>query len=90
MRNVGAVTLNGKKLGILWKPPFQVDVPNVVHVGKNQLRIELTNLWANRVVGDAKLSKEKRITRISQRLHVNAPLESGLLGPVRLRQLSQL
>ena len=83
------MTLNGKRLGILWKPPFQVDVTDVVHVGKNQLRIELTNLWANRVVGDAKLPKEKRITRISQRLRVDGPLESGLLGPVRLRLLSQ-
>ncbi len=89
VRNVADVTLNGKRLGILWKPPFQVDITDVVRVGKNQLRVELTNLWANRVVGDAKLPKEKRITRISQRLQVNGPLESGLLGPVRLRLLSQ-
>jgi hypothetical protein len=85
VRNVADVTLNGKKLGILWKPPFAVDVTNAVRVGKNQLRVEVTNLWANRVAGDAKLPKEKRITRVSQRLRVDGPLESGLLGPVQLQ-----
>ncbi len=85
VRNVADVMLNGKKLGILWKPPFQVDVTDVVHVGKNQLKVELTNLWANRVAGDAKLPKEKRLTRVSQRLRVHGPLDSGLLGPVQLR-----
>lgn len=89
VRNVADVTLNGKKLGILWKPPYQVDVTEAVHAGKNRLRIELTNLWANRIVGDSKLPKEKRITRLSQRLKVDGPLESGLLGPVQLRLVSQ-
>lgn len=89
VRNVADVTLNGKRLGILWKPPFELDITDAVRVGKNEFRIEVTNLWANRIVGDAKLPKEKRITRISQRLRVDGPLESGLLGPVRLRLLSQ-
>jgi len=42
-------------------------------------------LWANRVAGDAKLPKAKRLTHMSQKLPVEGPLESGLLGPVQLR-----
>ena len=63
IRNVADVTLNGKPLGILWKPPYVCDVTGVVRSGKNELKVEITNLWANRLVGDAKLPREKRVTR---------------------------
>lgn len=85
LRNVAEVMLNGRKLGILWKPPYQVDVTDAVRVGKNQLEVEVTNLWANRIVGDAKLPKEKRLTTMSQHLRIQGPHDSGLLGPVQLR-----
>ena len=84
IRNVADVTLNGKPLGILWKPPYVCDVTGVVRSGKNELKIEITNLWANRLVGDAKLPREKRVTRITQQVPIQGPHESGLLGPVQL------
>ena len=85
LRNVADVTLNGKPLGILWKPPYVCDVTDQVRSGNNELKIEITNLWANRLVGDAKLPREKRVTRITQKVPIAGPHESGLLGPVRLR-----
>jgi len=85
LRNVADVTLNGKPLGILWKPPYTCDVTGLVRSGKNELKIEITNLWANRLVGDASLPKEKRVTRITQKVPIAGPHESGLLGPVLLR-----
>jgi len=85
IRNVADATLNGKPLGILWKPPYTYDVTGIIRGGKNELKIEIVNLWANRLVGDAKLPKEKRVTRITQRVPIGGPYESGLLGPVQLR-----
>ncbi len=85
LRNVADVTLNGKPLGILWTPPYTCDVTGLVRSGKNELKIEITNLWANRLVGDAKLPREKRVTRITQKVPIGGPHESGLLGPVQLR-----
>jgi hypothetical protein len=85
LRNVAEATLNGKPLGILWKPPYVYDVKGLVRPGKNELKIEITNLWANRIVGDEKLPREKRVTRITQKLPVQGPHPSGLLGPVQLR-----
>ncbi len=85
LRNVADVTLNGRPLGILWKPPFQVDVTGVIHAGANQLQIEVVNTWANRIVGDARLPLAQRVTRMAQKLPVQGPLEAGLLGPVQLR-----
>ena len=85
LRNVADATLNGKPLGIVWKPPYSYDVTGLVQTGKNELKIEIVNLWANRLVGDSKLPREKRVTRITQKVPIGGPHESGLLGPVQLR-----
>ena len=45
---IAKVKLNGRDLGILWKPPFRVDVSGPLRAGPNALEIEVVNLWANR------------------------------------------
>lgn len=52
------VKLNGKDLGILWKPPFQVDVSDALRAGGNDLEIKVVNLWINRQIGDAQLPED--------------------------------
>ena len=50
VRESARVTLNDVSLGCLWSAPFVVDVPaGVVREGENTLRIEVTNLPANRI-----------------------------------------
>jgi len=49
---IAEVTVNGKELGILWKPPFRVDVTDALAAGTNRLEIRVTNLWANRLIRD--------------------------------------
>jgi hypothetical protein len=49
------VELNGKNLGVLWKPPFRVRVDGAAKAGTNQLVVKVTNLWRNRMIGDAAL-----------------------------------
>jgi hypothetical protein len=52
IKNVASVRLNGQDLGVLWKPPFRVDVTGTLKRGKNRLEIKVTNLWVNRLIGD--------------------------------------
>jgi hypothetical protein len=52
------VTLNGKNLGILWKPPYRADVNSAVHAGKNTLEVKVANLWINRMIGDEELPED--------------------------------
>ena len=52
------VTLNGHNLGILWKPPFRVDLAGAVKSGDNQLEIRVVNLWINRLIGDEQLPED--------------------------------
>jgi len=92
VRFVAEVYLNGRSLGILWKPPFRVDITGAAKPGRNQLAIEVANTWSNRLVGDARSPENKRYcqTNITNSLTWRVPwkdtplLESGLLGPVRL------
>jgi hypothetical protein len=51
------------------------------------LEITVTNLWPNRLIGDAALPTEKRFTRTHvTKFTKDTPLfPSGLLGPVALR-----
>ena len=49
---IAEVRLNGKDLGILWKPPFRVDITPVAQPGENILEVAVTNLWPNRLIGD--------------------------------------
>ena len=46
----------------------------------------MTNLWPNRLIGDAALPVEKRLTGVNWNpYHVDSPLlESGLIGPVQI------
>ena len=52
---IAAVKLNGRDLGIHWKPPFRVDVTDALKAGANELEISVTSLWPNRMIGDATL-----------------------------------
>jgi hypothetical protein len=52
VRVMAEVKLNGRDLGILWKPTFAVDVTEALKPGRNELEIKVTNLWPNRLIGD--------------------------------------
>ncbi len=52
VKNLCEVWLNGKYLGILWKPPFRVDITGAARAGLNRLEVRVTNLWVNRLIGD--------------------------------------
>jgi len=85
--DLAEVSVNGKELGTLWKPPYRVDVTDVLKSGANSLEIKVTNQWTNRLAGDQSASPDNRILPAGGRMMggFGRPLplnESGLIGPV--------
>lgn len=84
--NIATVKINGKEVGTLWTPPFRLSIGKWVKKGNNILEIEVSNTWANRLIGDHRLPEEKRITKTTApyRLAGVTLQQAGLLGPVML------
>ncbi|WP_371193774.1 glycosyl hydrolase [Glaciecola sp. SC05] len=55
VQQIAEVSLNGKKLATLWKPPFALDISDAALEGDNILEVEVTNTWVNRLIGDEAL-----------------------------------
>ena len=87
---VGEAFVNGQSVGVLWKPPYVVDITDAARAGRNELVVEVANTWSNRLAGDARLPKDQQMTRTNVqqtggRSWKETPLlESGLFGPVRV------
>jgi hypothetical protein len=53
VNHIARVLLNGKELGVVWTAPWRIALPAaVLKKQNNQLVIEVTNVWANRLIGD--------------------------------------
>jgi hypothetical protein len=87
VKNLAELSVNQKAVGILWKRPFSADITGLLRPGTNQLEIRVTNLWPNRLIGDQKVPRDKRVTWTTFNPYTaSSPLlDSGLLGPVVVR-----
>ncbi len=53
VNHIARVRLNGRDLGVVWCAPWGVHLPAKLLKPKgNMLEIEVTNVWANRLIGD--------------------------------------
>ncbi|WP_167619353.1 glycosyl hydrolase [Maribellus sediminis] len=60
---IAEVVLNGKELGIVWKPPYRYDITEFVKEGENELQVKVTNQWPNRLIGDEQLPVENEFKK---------------------------
>ena len=90
VKEMARVTINGKDLGVTWCPPWRVTIPaGLLKTQGNELVIEVANTWNNRLLTDASLAEQDRVTRIGKQyykwmLSYSRPYPAGLLGPVRV------
>ena len=53
VNHIARVKLNNKDLGVVWTAPWQVKIPpGLLKIHGNLLEIEVSNVWANRLIGD--------------------------------------
>jgi hypothetical protein len=86
VKNIAEVLVNGKPAGIAWKVPFRFEISGALNEGENMLEVMVTNLWVNRLIGDAQPGVKEKITYTTMPFYRNDSrlLPSGLLGPVRI------
>lgn len=80
------VTVNGQYAGGVWTPPYRLDISEWLHKGENQISVEVTTTWQNRLIRDSRLPEQERTTWTAcNGWSEKDPLQkSGLIGPVTL------
>jgi len=87
---IARVILNDRDLGIVWTPPFRVDIFGAMKSGTNRLRVEVVNSWRNRLIGDRRLVPDQARSATNITVTTSWKLTaSGLLGPVSILQETQ-
>lgn len=92
VRDIAEVSVNGKPVGLVWAPPYRLNVTADLKPGANEIEIKVTNEWTNRIVGDRLAPPEKSVLPQAGPTSRGGgaffgprePAESGLLGGVRL------
>lgn len=89
VQNLAEVFVNGKSMGIVWKKPFRVNITEALSKGENELEIQVTNLWVNRLIGDQQPDAKNKYTWVSNPFYrADSPLKpSGLIGPVTISSM---
>jgi hypothetical protein len=88
VRELAEVNVNGQALGVLWKPPYTVEITDALLRGRNTLEVKVTNLWVNRLIGDQQPGVTPFTFTSAPTYRADAPLRSsGLIGPVTIEKL---
>ncbi len=92
VHEVAVVRINGKAAGTLWKWPYTIRTDGSLHAGANTIEIDVTNLWPNRLIGDAQDPDGKHYTWTNIRKYAkDSPLlPSGMLGPVKIEPVYEV
>ncbi|MBP1674910.1 MAG: glycoside hydrolase family 2 sugar binding, partial [Bacteroidetes bacterium] len=64
--------------------PFTANITGLFKKGRNTIEIKITNQWTNRLIGDQRSARDKKILNSPVMVLRRDLNESGLLGPVKI------
>ncbi len=84
---IARIKVNGREAGIVWMYPWSAEISGLLKNGRNNVEIEVANLWRNRLILDSGLPQDQRYTWtiVSEARPGDAPPPSGLTGPVTIK-----
>ncbi len=84
--DIASVVVNGDDCGVMWTPPWRVDLTDRLRPGANMLVIEVANAWMNRLIAEAGSPTGAVFAPAATVYAAEAPVrQAGLAGAVRLR-----
>ena len=89
--SVARVVLNGREVAVRWCEPFSCELGPFVRKGRNELKVEVTGTWRNRIIYDLSLPESERKSWIRHRQGYTPQKEdpfvpNGISGPAVLRR----
>jgi hypothetical protein len=94
VREAAEVFMNDKPAGVVWHPPYLIDVTKWVRPGKNRVKIVVGNTAINSLAGkslpDYRLLNDRYGQRfVPQGMNDLQPLPSGIVGGLRLHVIAE-
>lgn len=85
VREVAEVFVNGRRVGSIWAPPYEIDITRYVRAGSNDLELRVGNLAINTLAGRAAPDYRLLNSRFGERFQPQdmenlQPLPAGLIG----------
>lgn len=92
IREAAIVSVNGKRVGSLWHPPYRINVTEFVHEGENQIEVKVYNTAINMLAGQPPCDYTALRAKYGRRFDPQdmdnlQPIPSGLLGPIHFIEL---
>lgn len=91
IREAAIISVNGKRVGSLWHPPYRIDISEFVHNGQNQIEVRVYNTAINLLAGQPARNYSALYAKYGKRFVPQdmdnlQPIPSGLLGSIRLEE----
>ncbi|MCD9185313.1 MAG: hypothetical protein LUM44_02695 [Pyrinomonadaceae bacterium] len=89
VKEAAVIYINGKRVGSLWSPPYNLDVSGFLKAGENKLKIEVANTAMNYMAGRSLPNYRLLNLRYGERFQPQEmekvmPYPSGITGNMRL------
>ena len=85
VREAAIVLVNGKRVGSIWTPPYELDLGPALVAGQNDLEIRVYNVVANQLAGRPIGKPATYDAGQPPRRRTIKAVPAGLLGPIVLR-----
>lgn len=85
--DIAHVWINGNDCGIVWTNPYRVEITKALKKGRNDIKIEVVNTWANALLGSdiGKAPFNGIWTNAKYRMKGNVLLPAGIMG-IKIKQ----
>ena len=89
IREAAIVFVNGQRAGLLWHPPYRIEISKYIKSGENKVEVHVYNTAINLLAGQPPRDYSALRAKYGRRFDPQdmdnlKPVPSGLFGPIHL------